>query len=788
MNLHINPGIARRIVDLIYEISGCLVVIENDNDVIASSTDTRNEKVNDADCHQYHFNISESLIDKGHSKRSIAIAGKTLGTITIWGSKNITDVLATLASEFIVALVQESANRQELDHRLREYENLFNLVPAQIWYKDTQNRFMYVNKQVEKDIGIPAQSFEGRHAEELFPEYSEKYYRDDLEVIYSGQPKLDIVEQIKNSKGEIRWVNANKVPTTDSMGNVTGLIALVKDITESKTIDEQLRIWAKVFESSGEAISVTDSENHFVVVNQAFSDATGYSYDEIVGKEPSILKSGMHDEMFYQNMWASINQTGSWEGEIWERRKDGIIYPKWLKINQIKDSEGNLTNYLATFTDISERKVAEERIDFLNRHDALTGLPNRKVLGEKIDVELERARLKKRRVGILSIDLDRFKNINDSLGHQIGDEFLKEIAKRLESCSPNMVARFGGDAFIVILSDVYQKEEIVGWIQKTLSLIAKPFYYKELELMATASIGVSIFPDDGEVSNVLIRNADTAMHQAKDGHNSYQFFTETMNEDASERLILETSLWRALEKNEFVLFYQPQVDCKTEKVIGVEALIRWNHPTKGVISPAEFIPILEETGLIIPIGRWVLMEACRQHREWIDIGLPPIPISVNISSVQFHDDEFLQTLAHAVRDSGIEPSYLDLEVTESVVMRKPEFVIHQLESIKKMGMRLSLDDFGTGFSSLSYLRYFPLDRIKIDQSFIRGLEKTPVNQAIIETVISLGKSLKIKTIAEGIETKQELERLRELQCDEIQGYYFSRPLSSGDLIKWIRAR
>lgn len=563
------------------------------------------------------------------------------------------------------------------------------------------------------------------------------------------------------------------------------------DGKDVKKIENQLPIWAKIFESSGEAISITDRENRFVAVNQAFSNITGYSSEEIIGKQPSILKSGRHDSIFYQNMWASINQTSCWQGEIWEKRKDGAIYLKWLRIDLIKDSKGNLINYLATFTDISEKKAAEERIYYLDRHDALTGLPNRKMLEKQLFSDIEHAKHSNKRVGVISMDLDRFKNINDSLGHQIGDEFLKQIAHRLQSFSEktSITVRFGGDAFIIILPIISRKEEIVALIHEIVSVVEKPLVHGDLELMMTASIGISIFPDDGDTPEILIRNADTAMHKVKDnGRNGYEFFEANMNEYASERLMLENNLRRALEREEFVLFYQPQFDSKTEKVIGVEALIRWRLSNGDIVSPADFIPILEETGLIIPVGEWILLEACRQHRRWIEIGLPPIPISINISAIQFHDSDFLIMLADVIKRSGIDPKYLDLEVTESVVMRQPEVVITQLESIKAMGISLSLDDFGTGFSSLSYLRYFPLDRLKIDQSFVRGLAVASVNEAIIESVVALGKSLKIKTIAEGVETKEELNFLRKLQCDEIQGYYFSRPLPIEEFVKWFKTR
>lgn len=786
----LNTRIAQTVVALIDKISGYSCVIWDDKDVLLAATASNLEKQPDKDdLHLKKVQAGDS--SDCSNEQIIFIEGQVIGKIAIEGATESARMLARLAAECIASWVQDSGYHHELCKLVDEYETLFNLMPVQIWHKDTNNRIIRVNQQVEKDFGMTKEDFLGKSAEELFPAYSAKYYEDDLAVIHSGKPKIGIIEQMNNTKGETLWVSTSKIPTTNSEGVVTGLVVLVLDITEIKKIEQQIPIWAKIFESSGEAISVTDAENRFVAVNRAFSLATGYSADEIIGKEPSLLKSGHHDNLFYQNMWASINQTGSWQGEIWEKRKDGVMYLKWLRIDQIKNGEGKLINYLARFADISEKKATEERLRYLDRHDALTGLPNRKELEKQLLAEIEKAHRKGKRVGVISLDLDRFKNINDSLGHQVGDAFLKELAKRLLAISnkASVIARFGGDSFIFIVPDIFQKDELIAVIHDVRSAFDEPLLYDGLELSVTASIGVSIFPDDGDTADVLIRNADTAMHRVKDnGRNFYDFFEANMNEYASERLMLENDLRRALERKEFVLFYQPQIASETEQVIGVEALIRWMHPTRQLVVPGDFITILEETGLIIPIGKWVLSEACRQHRQWMDEGLPPIPISVNISAIQFHDKDFLPMLSEVVKDSGIEPGYLDLEVTESVVMRQPEFVIKQLESIKGMGIGLSLDDFGTGFSSLSYLRYFPLDRLKIDQSFVRGLTSESVNEAIIKSVVALGKSLKIKTIAEGVETADELNALRKLDCDELQGYYFAKPLSSEEFIKWFVMR
>ena len=776
MYFQLSGDITRRLVKLIYDISGCSAAILNDQGVLI-------------DCAPSAWDMKDvqGASDK-YCEKNIHVDGEVIGKVMIGGLGTTNELLTTLAAEFIAILVQQNANCKEMQRLVREYETLFNLVPAQILYKDTKNNYIRVNQQVEKDLGIPVHAFIGRSAEELFPAYAEQYYSDDQMVITSGKPKLGIIEQVNTINNETRWVITNKVPTFNSDGCVSGLVALVLDITENKKIEEQRSIWAKIFDSSGEPMSITDADNKFVAVNQAFCNATGYSVKEVLGKNPRILKSGHHDEIFYQNMWAGIKQTGFWQGEIWEKKKNGTLYIKWLRIDQIKDSQGILINYVATFTDITERKAAEERIAYLDRHDPLTGLPNRSALADQLGIAMRNAIVNKNCVGVIAIDLDRFKNINDSLGHKIGDEFLKEITRRLESFTNDgsVTGRFGGDVFIVILPNIHKKSDIITAINKRIDVIAAPVLYGKVELMVTSSIGISVFPEDGDTSEVLIRNADTAMHKAKDvGRNNFQFFTAVMNEYASEQLMLENGLRRGVEREEFVLFYQPQVDAKIGNVVGVEALIRWLHPMGEIVSPLEFIPLAEETGLIIPIGEWVLMEACRQHQEWIKMGLPPIPISVNISAVQFHDKDFLQMLSTVVKNSKIEPGYLDLEVTESIVMREPEFVIEQLRKIKAMGIKLSLDDFGTGFSSLSYLRYFPLDRLKIDQSFVRDLMTVPVTQAIVESIIALGRNLKLKIIAEGVETAEELHFLQQLQCDEIQGYYYSKPLSNSDFITWF---
>ncbi|MFN3397714.1 MAG: putative bifunctional diguanylate cyclase/phosphodiesterase, partial [Sulfurimicrobium sp.] len=552
----------------------------------------------------------------------------------------------------------------------------------------------------------------------------------------------------------------------------------------------QLALAAKVFEQSGEGISITDADCNIVTVNQAFTAITGYSEAEVLGRNPRILASGRHDQDFYRVMWNAINSGGSWEGEIWNRRKDGSVYPEWLSISRVLDSDGRVTEYIGIFSDITEHKKAEEDILRLAHFDALTGLPNRVLLNDRVSHALSIAQRSEKPMAVLFLDLDHFKNINDTLGHHVGDELLVEIAKRLQSLvrEEDTVSRLGGDEFVLLLptSDVAGAAHVA---EKLLETVAQRYEHEQHELVITASIGIAMYPEDGEDFESLAKNADMAMYRAKqDGRNRYRFFTPEMQARSARNLQLENALRRALERGQLQLHYQPQVAMGDGRVIGVEALLRWTHPELGSVSPAEFIPIAEDSGQIAAIGEWVLRTAVRQMRAWMDSGIAPMIVAVNLSAVQFRQPSLPELVTRIVDEANLPPQYLELELTEGVAMDDPLAAIAVMNDLHRRGIRMSIDDFGTGYSSLSYLKRFKIYKLKIDQSFVRNLSENPEDKAIINAVISLAKSLGLQTIAEGVETEAQLAFLREQGCHEIQGYYYSKPLPAEQLETFVIER
>lgn len=556
--------------------------------------------------------------------------------------------------------------------------------------------------------------------------------------------------------------------------------------------EESMRLAATVFECSGEAITITDPCGVIISVNRAFTDITGYPAEEVMGKTPRILKSGRHDRDFYQAMWAMLLETGHWQGELLNRRRNGEIYHEWLAVSAVKNAQGEVTNYIGISADITERKEASERIQFLAHYDALTSLPNRVLLLDQLAQAINTARRDKRRIALLFLDLDRFKTINNSLGHEAGDEVLRQVGGRIGN-SIRMIetaARLGGDEFMVLLTDAPDVKVVAAAAQELLDTIAdKEYVVGEHELKITASVGITIFPDDGDDGASLVKNAEMAMYRAKElGRNAYRFFTQDMNAFAFEHLFMENSLRRGLERREFRLHYQPQIDAATGDVVGCEALVRWLHPDEGLVPPGKFIMLAEETGLIVPLGEWVLREACAQNREWQEEGFPAVPVAVNLSAVQFRQKELLEMIRSVLADTGLPPQYLELEITESVAMKNAESTIKALKELKEIGVRLSIDDFGTGYSSLSYLKRFPIDKIKIDRSFVRDITSDPDDAAITGAIISMAKSLKLKVIAEGVENGEQLAFMRERGCDEIQGYYFSKPLTPVDFRLYLMDR
>jgi diguanylate cyclase (GGDEF)-like protein/PAS domain S-box-containing protein len=568
-------------------------------------------------------------------------------------------------------------------------------------------------------------------------------------------------------------------------GEVVGAVVVFKNITERKEAEDRLRLTATVFENTTEGIMISDKDNRIITVNDAFTRVTGYSMDEIQGASPGILNSGRHDQEFYQEIWSALSVDGQWCGEIWNRRKSGEIYPEWLNINTVTDKQGEVCYYVGVFSDITAIKQSEQRLEYLAHHDPLTELPNRLLFEDRLGHALSTAHRQQTNVALLFLDLDRFKIINDTMGHQAGDALLQSVSKRLEQClrEDDTVARLGGDEFTVVLENIADPDEVATVAQKIQEALTTPVDLQGQQVYITTSIGISIYPDDGNDGQELIKNADTAMYRAKDkGRNTYEFYTEEFTTTAMQHLSLETGLRHALERDELFLYYQPQVDGHTGDILGVEALLRWQHPKEGLITPDRFIPIAEDTGLIIPIGEWVLHTACRQHRKWSEQGMD-IRMAVNISGKQTTQQGFLPALARIIDETGMPPSQLELELTERVVMGKATEAIRLLHDLKAMGVQISIDDFGTGYSSLSYLKRFPIDKLKIDRSFIMGLPDDQEDAAICKSIIALSSALNLRVIAEGVETPEQMKFLNNNNCSEMQGYLFSKPFPPDRLVQ-----
>lgn len=556
------------------------------------------------------------------------------------------------------------------------------------------------------------------------------------------------------------------------------LMARVRNVLQRKRVEQQLRLAAHVFEHSGEAILITDRTNQIIEVNAAFTSLTGYSLEDVRGKDPKILACGRTTPEEYRAMWKEIRDRGIWKGELWDRRKDGGIYPKLLTISVVRNHLGSIDFYIGSFADITEQKAAEERIRHIAHHDNLTGLPNRLHLSVALEQSLASARREQSGLALMFIDLDRFKIINDTLGHNIGDLLLVEASRRLQGCvrESDVVARLGGDEFVVLLDGVGAALDAASVAHKILDSLGQAYAIDGNTLHSTPSIGISIYPVDGSDAETLMKHADTAMYHAKErGRNNAQFFAAAMNAVADERMVLERELRQALQEGQFELHYQPKVETGSGRLSGVEALIRWQHPVRGIIPPDKFIPIAEETGLIEAIGAWVLDEACRQSAEWKRSGIGNVRMAVNLSAFQLRSPELAEQVAACIRRYGVEEGELELEITESVAMTDPERSIGQLQTLRTLGVHLAIDDFGTGYSSLAYLKLLPIQTIKLDRVFVRDIETDANDAAISAATIALAHSLGLAVVAEGVETEAQRAFLSSHACDLLQGYLFGRP-------------
>jgi diguanylate cyclase (GGDEF)-like protein/PAS domain S-box-containing protein len=570
-----------------------------------------------------------------------------------------------------------------------------------------------------------------------------------------------------------------------------GFVTVYTDVTERRASAEREQLAQKVFAHTPAGIILTDEMHRILSINPATSQMTGYQPFELLGHTVFGLIN-LNQDQTPDSFQAEVALRGNWSGEMDVTKKTGEDFPAGIRVNRVDDPHsGMAAHYIWILADITERKQAEERMRHIAQHDALTGLPNRLALQMRLAQLLPEARRHEWRIAIMFIDLDRFKIINDTLGHQVGDELLREVACRLSSVvrETDFVARLGGDEFVVILPAIATPADAAVIAGKIIGKLSTPIEAEGHELHTSPSIGVSIFPDDGPDGDTILKNADTAMYHAKAaGRNNYQFFATEMNRLTAERLDIERKLRHAINRNELALCFQPQFKADSSQPTGVEALVRWHHPTDGLIPPDRFIPVAEETGIIVEIGEWVLHNACREMRHWINAGLKPMRMAVNVSARQLRRRDFCETVAGALAESGLPAELLELEITESSVMENPEEAIHILESLGRMGVTLAIDDFGTGYSSLAYLKLFPIDHLKIDRSFVADIEHDMNDRAIAFGTIALAHSLGLNVIAEGVETAEQLELLRANGCDEVQGYLFSKPLNSAAAFAFLHAR
>ncbi len=661
------------------------------------------------------------------------------------------------------------------------------------WELDLATDRLECSEEVFHIYGVP-----GRGNPVSLQEFFQSVHRDDrflvkqrMHLAMDEGQSLDFEHRIVRPGGEVRVVHQLAEVVRDEQGVPLQIVGAMQDITERRRSEEEMRLLVRVFENTIEGIVVTDANEVIQMVNRAFTDVTGYSAEEAVGQTPRLLNSGRHSRDFYADMWASLMNSGYWQGEIWNRRKSGEAYPEWLTITAIRDARGQVSHYVGVFHDITETKRNQEQIAYQAYHDALTGLPNRLLFNDRLKMALARAQRKHTGLAVMFLDLDRFKNINDSLGHAVGDRLLQSVAKRLVHWlrEEDTVARLGGDEFIMLLQDTMDPEYAMHVGQRILESLSEPFRVGGQDLYVSASIGITLYPHDGRDLETLVSNADIAMYRAKEeGRNNCKLFTPAMNQQVVQRMALETSLRRALDEGEFLLHYQPKVDLRSGQVVGVEALVRWLKPGEGLIPPDEFIPVAEETGLIVPLGHWVLRTACAEIKKWHQMGYRDLHMAVNISPRQFMQKDLVQMVREILRETRLDPCHLELEITENVVMFNVEEAIVTLKELKDLGVRLSMDDFGRGYSSLYYLKRFPMDALKIDRSFVGDIVTDPDDASIVNTIISMSRSLGLEVVAEGVETTDQLDFLRSNACNQMQGFLFSRPVSGEQLVDILKKR
>ena len=685
--------------------------------------------------------------------------------------------------------------RKQAENLLARLGRILDDSANEIYVFDADSlRFIQVNRGAQQNLGYTLEELKALTPLDLKPEFTPQSFESLLVPLRQGEMQSLVFETVHKRKDGSQY--PVEVRLQLSCGETPPVfVAIIQDITERRQAEAQMRELSRVVEQMDDTVVITDLQGNIQYANPAYERTTGYSRLEVLGKNAGVVKSGEHGQRFYEELWQTILAGRVFRGVLVNRKKDGSLYYEEKTITPLKDADSNLVRFVSTGKDITERRRTDERLRQLAHFDPLTGLPNRMLLQDHLKRAMAEANLLGRLVAVMFLDLDRFKTVNDTLGHEIGDALLGSVAERLAAClrPGDTVSRLGGDEFTVVLTNVAHVDDVTHVVQKILDQFLSPFRIAGRNLFVNPSIGITLYPLDEKDTTNLLRDADIAMYRAKElGGNTFQFYTPELNARAARRLELETGLRQALERQELRLHYQPLVDIKTGRIRGMEALLRWQHPEYGLIPPLDFIPLAEDTGLIIPIGEWVLKTACAQIKAWHDTGFPTLQVAVNLSSKQLRDRSLIAAVEGALTESGLDARYLDLELTESVLMQDMELAGTILTALKKVGVSFSLDDFGTGYSSLSYLKRFPIDYLKIDRSFVLDILTDPVGAGLVKAIIAMANVLHIKVIAEGVETYEQLEYLRRQGCDITQGYFCSPPVDAAafsELLQdWDRLR
>ncbi|SIT36016.1 Diguanylate cyclase/phosphodiesterase with PAS/PAC sensor(S) [Paraburkholderia ribeironis] len=664
-------------------------------------------------------------------------------------------------------------------------EAVIDNIPQRIFWKDLNSRYLGCNMAFARDAGLayPEQVVGKSDADLPWRAFADLLNDHDSEVVSTGMPKMNFEVDVVID-GVHRTTVTSKLPFTDGDGRVIGVLGSYTDITERKRADLALRLQSRALDASVNAILITapsPTGNLIEYVNPAFMRITGYDPAEVIGQDCRVLQRDDRDQEGVALIREALAANREVSAVVRNYRKDGALFWNQLFIAPVPNAEGMITHHIGVINDVTDLIRYQEQLEYQANYDGLTRLPNRNLLRDRLEHALVVAQRHHSGVAVVFLDLDGFKNVNDSLGHSVGDRLLEVVAERLARCSrtSDTVARHGGDEFVIVMTDTVDEQSLIAWMERVRSSIAEPVWLDGTELYVGCSMGASLFPQDGDDAETLMKKADLAMYRAKDmGRNTFQFYQPEMNASAGARLNLERRLRRALRDQEFLLHYQPQVDIGSGQIVGIEALVRWRDPEVGLVLPSSFIPVAEECGLIGPLSEWVLREACRQNKAWQDEGLPPARVSVNLSARVFQQRDIAKLVMQVLAETGLEAKYLELELTESTIMRNAEEAVSMLNELHALGIGLAIDDFGTGYSSLSYLKRFPVDRLKIDRSFVSDIGVSGDDETITSAIIALAHSLKLQVIAEGVETSAQLDFLKQRACDEMQGFYFAKPLST----------